>query len=471
MKWYLFLVISLFLLVQCSPRILKDPSATLRETGRAPSVHLQAMVLLDTQVGIDDPNYHEALQRMLWVYGYSNKARLEALNRLWAHDRESTTRILRQLLPRMKNWSWLTELCAWIGSEKVVELNEALISSWSRPTSAVVEESERPEYKALVEIVGEDDILDVAFDSLIASNEVRNESYRIRCWDLLQRLDQSERLVELLKSSSIDSDDVFLHYLQRSMYELGIVPENREEILWIKELSNPAYAKFWNEARETLKELSQDKRNNLEMRNIPIVVSLRRHGGEDALSRTANEIITNIENQISGQKHYEEREGGGGYTLGSELLERHKSKLTWGDAIAIEIALKAMAVPQVRSHLFDYAVRDHEDETTEYGGIISLDKKGRFEILEFEPKIRSHDRKYNAPQELFDASYTALFHFHFHAQEYRNGEHAGPGMGDKSYATNTRANCLVFTFVNSETMNVDYYRHSGVVIDLGTITR
>jgi hypothetical protein len=120
--------------------------------------------------------------------------------------------------------------------------------------------------------------------------------------------------------------------------------------------------------------------------------------------------------------------------------------------------------------LFDYAKRDLEDKTTEYGGVIALDDNGRFEILEFEPKIRHHDRRFNASQDMFDAAYTALFHFHFHAQKYRNGDHAGPGMGDKNYATNTRANCLVFTFVNENTMNVDYYRHSGVVIDLGTIS-
>jgi hypothetical protein len=133
--------------------------------------------------------------------------------------------------------------------------------------------------------------------------------------------------------------------------------------------------------------------------------------------------------------------------------------------------LVALDVPQVRAHLFDYAGRDNVDTTTEYGGVIALDEKGRFEILEFEPKIRYHDQIFYTPQEMFDAAYTALFHFHFHAQKFRNGDHAGPGMGDKNYAENTRANCLVFTFVDKDTMNVDYYRHGGVVVDVGIITR
>jgi hypothetical protein len=103
--------------------------------------------------------------------------------------------------------------------------------------------------------------------------------------------------------------------------------------------------------------------------------------------------------------------------------------------------------------------------------VLALDKKGRFEVLEFKPKVRHHDRRFNASQDMFDAAYTALFHFHFHAQKLRNGDHAGPGMGDKNYANNTRANCLVFTFVDEDTLNVDFYRHGGIVIDLGTISK
>jgi hypothetical protein len=137
----------------------------------------------------------------------------------------------------------------------------------------------------------------------------------------------------------------------------------------------------------------------------------------------------------------------------------------------MQIAVRALDVPQVVDHLFDYADRDHEDESTEYGGVIRLDHLGRFEILEFPPRIRHHDQKFVASQEMFDAGYTAQFHFHMHVQRFRNDEYAGPGLGDMQYADATRANCLVLTFVNEETMNVDYYRHGGLKIDLGVIRR
>ncbi len=67
---------------------MTDPNSTLREIGRPSSVHIEAMTLLDVQVGIENKSYQEILQRMLWVPGYTNDARMEALQRLWAYDQE-----------------------------------------------------------------------------------------------------------------------------------------------------------------------------------------------------------------------------------------------------------------------------------------------------------------------------------------------------------------------------------------------
>jgi len=428
------------------------------------------MKLLDASVGVEDKNYNKQLQRMLWIPGYTNEARVEALKRLWASDKEGTVRTIRQQLPRMDNWSWLVELCQWIAEEQITELKEALISSWANPTSLVHTEKERPEYVALCKMYGEEQIADLIFETMLAANKAWKQGYRTRCWELLHRLEQRERLVLLLEQTIFDEDDLFFIDLQRAKRDLGIVPHRREEILWIRELAKEEYESFWDEAVQALAKLDWELRDRIEMRDVPITVSLQRHGGENAFSRSTNTILNQIDTRIKNEKHYSETEGGGLYSASSELLRTHKSSLTWGDAVTLEILLKALHVQEVRAHLFDYAKRDNLDESTEYGGVIALDEKGRFEILEFEPKIRHHDRRFNASQDMFDAAYTALFHFHFHAQKLRNGDHAGPGMGDKNYADNTRANCLVFTFINENTLNVDFYRHGGVVIDVGTIS-
>ncbi len=67
--------------------------------------------------------------------------------------------------------------------------------------------------------------------------------------------------------------------------------------------------------------------------------------------------------------------------------------------------------------------------------------------------------------------YTGLFHVHFHCQAYDGHRYAGPHMGDFQFANANRKNCLVFTFLNDQTLNVDFYRHGPVVVDLGTIKR
>ena len=155
----------------------------------------------------------------------------------------------------------------------------------------------------------------------------------------------------------------------------------------------------------------------------------------------------------------------------TESLHEVRDKATWGDLLAMLVVVEGMKVPQVRDHVFDFAERDLEDRTTEYGGVFSLDGLGRFELQEFAPRIARSDKRFEAPQAMFDAGYTAIAHFHNHAQEYENGEYAGPHLGDFNYARNTRANCLVFTFLDSRTINVDFYRYGYFVVDLGTIRR
>jgi len=455
-------------LLGCGPKI-NNPAATLREKGRPASVQLQAMDMLDEQVGLDDAQYRDTLHRMLWVGAYTNDAREAALKRLWKVDREGVIKTIRQRLPRMDNWTWIEPLCKWIGEERVVELDEALISSWAQPTIRYRNEKDRPERKAMVALYGEDSLTDIIFHSLLASNKSWEQGYRIRCWELLLRLGARDRLTALLTGTTIPENDLFLRDLQRASSELGILPQNKEEVLWIRELCKPEHNNFWIEAVAALALLDDKRRDALEMRDVPIAVTVARHWPDLATTSTSS-LLHELEMKLKDRKHYFEYEGGGNVSTLSELFKTHKQELTWGDAIAIKVALAAMEVPEVRAHFFDYANRDRLDTSTEFGGVVELDEKGRYVIQEFEPQIRNHDRRFNAPQKMFDAAYTSLFHFHFHAQKYRNGNHAGPGMGDKNYANNTRANCLVLTFVNKTTMNVDYYRHGHVVVDLGTMT-
>ncbi len=466
---YPLILIAVLMLAACGQTI-HDPGSTLQETGRSPRIHVACMELLDEQVGLNDEAYRETLHAILWRPGYTNTARREALDRLWAVDADAAIRTIRQRLPRMGNWTWLSELCQWIGEQQIAELDAALVSSWARPTQRVESEQERPEYLALAAIHGAGGITDLVFASFAESNKVWQQGYRTRCWELLHRLNQRERLLQLVSAVDATSDDALLLDLRDGVRDLGILPRNREEILWMRELRSPERATFWTEAVSALQNMPASRRLHLELRDVPVAVAAHRHAPH-LLATSTGDMLSEIDGTLQGRRHYFETEGGGQASTKSEQFRTHRDVMTWGDAAAILLALRAIQTPQVADHLLDYAERDRLDDTTEYGGVIALDEEGRFEVLEFEPIVRHHDRRFNAPQQMLDAAYDSLFHFHNHAQRHRNGDHAGPGMGDKNYADNTRANCLVFSFVNEDTMNVDFYRHGHVVVDLGTMRR
>ena len=156
---------------------------------------------------------------------------------------------------------------------------------------------------------------------------------------------------------------------------------------------------------------------------------------------------------------------------GTEALGTQREKVRWIDLVAARLALTMIADPAVCARIFDIADRDHQDKRTEYGGIVRINDTGAWEVVEIRPRQTGSDTRFEAPQELFDQGYTSLFHFHFHAQEFEGGAYAGPHVGDFGYAESSRANCLVFSFVKRDTVDVDYYRHGPLVIDLGTVKR
>jgi hypothetical protein len=452
-----------------SPLTVDDPMAALANVDNGPRVHMAAMAALDAQP--QDEAYLAALHRVVWKRGYTVDAREAAVQRLIQYDPEGLQRTLRQQLPRMTAWAGLTRLCEIIAEQGWTDLSPALVSSWARPTTYVQEETDRPEYKALAGLFGAETVPDVVFDMLITSNKVSQQGLRTRCWDLLHRLGRREQLVRMLTERQIPADDAFMLDLKAGAEELGLVPHNREEILWLRKLRQPERRAFWDEAVAALTELSPSRRASLEFRDIPIVVSAARHE-PDLLGMDESDLYARLGTSLRGRKHYSRGSNWDNQSANQrERLYEWRDELTWGDLAAMCIAIRALQVPQVVDHLFDYAERDRRDETTEYGGVIALDEKGRFEILEFPPRIREHDQKFIASQAMLDAAYTSLFHFHLHAQRHWNRDYAGPGFGDVNYADNTRANCLVFTFISEEAMNVDFYRHGRVIVDLGEIRR
>ncbi|MCZ6837054.1 MAG: hypothetical protein O7G85_14855, partial [Planctomycetota bacterium] len=263
----------LAILVACVPMgcqstlTIEDPIATLHAPGQSPRFYKEAMRQLD----VDPTNdaYLKVLKRIMWYPGFTVDMRQSAFDRLVEHDLDGLKVTIRRYLPRLTAWLWLNRLCDNIAQYEWIDLTPALVSSWARPSMSVDHESERPESRALTKMYGADKLPDVVFDLFVESRRVSDQGLRTRCWVLLHRLGYRDRLVAFVEAGEFVEDDFFLQDLHTAAIEMGIVPRNREEILWIRKLCKPEYAEFRSTCRQAIEATNVHRREDLELRDLP----------------------------------------------------------------------------------------------------------------------------------------------------------------------------------------------------------
>jgi len=453
----------------CTVQAPKDPLKSLARPDQIPAVQVAAMQVLDADPANDE--YRRALRRIVVQPGWSVGLRREAWDRLATSDPAGLKDALSLSLPKMEAFEWRREVCERIAAAGWGDMTPTLVRALAVPLPLWVSKLEdRPEYIAIMKLHG-NRISDVLYDLFLSADPIKESNLRARCWELLILTGQRERLVQLLADDSKATSDTLVIDLRASARDLGIMPANREEILWIRSLRTPQHREFWTEAAAAVARMPESTRATLAPKDVPIVVAAARHQ-PNLLVTPREELLRELSAVLSGPdtKRYTANFEGYG-TKAAETIAAHADTLTWGDLAAISLLRQGLQVPQVRAHLFDFADRDLADRTTEYGGIIRLDGQGRFEVVEYPPRVRGSDVRFEASQEMFDAGYIGLTHFHYHAQAYENHRYCGPHLGDFTYADATGVNGLVMTFVSRDRMNADFYRRGRVVVDLGVIER
>ncbi|MBC04634.1 MAG: hypothetical protein CMJ34_15230 [Phycisphaerae bacterium] len=459
------------MLAGCGGPTVTDPSRILADPGEVPARHRAAVGIAQGQLG--DKETERLLRRMIVSPGYTVESREVAWDALVRMNRESLGRQLEVDLPRLDSPMWRARVCELIVEETWIEMTPTLIRAWARPSPGFDGEPEdRPERKALIAMYGEEQLPRVLVQVMLDADPIVAANLRARCWELLIAEGRRDMVVELLGTAQVDEKDGLFRDLRTITSRTGVVPSNREEILWARALCKPENREYLDEIVAIVESLPTDRRKGiLEMRDLGILVGASRLD-PGLLELDAPELASRLATMVDapGRRLYTADFTGyrGSHT---ERLREVLDRLDWGDLLAIMVAVEALKIQPMLSHLFDHAERDLMDKGTEFGGIIGIDDRGRFEVLEFPPRIRKGDIRFEAPQEMFDAGYSGLFHFHHHAQKYENRDYAGPHLGDFQYADGTRANCLVFTFIDSRTLNADWYRHGGVVVDLGVFRR
>ncbi len=449
------------------PESVEDPASVLSVTGRARERYFDAIDAARMR-GVDDAT-KSALRRMIAADGYPIDARERAFDLLLETDRAAVIAALENSLPRMGDVTWRRRVCELIGDRDLSELVPTLIRAWANPVPGLASDDVRPERAALGALVGEPQVGPTLLRTMREANPMTQANLRARCWELLMKSGDAATLRALLADPESIREDAMLNDLSRVAVSLGVLPTTREEILWARALCEPSRATAFSEAAAALATLPAARREALELRAVPVVVAASRRR-PSLLEASESELFNEIDARTKGRKKVAPDFTGYGDGF-SETLYQVRGKLVWSDLLAMCLALDLLDEPALLLHLFEVADRDREDRSTEYGGVIALGTGSSGEFLEFAPRAKTGDLRYESPQALFEALYTGLFHVHFHAQNYENTRYAGPHLGDFAFADSSRANGLVFTFLSADLLGVDYYRHGRVVVDLGGVRR
>jgi hypothetical protein len=465
--------------LSCSsgPESVTNPSEVLSVSGRARERYFDAIDAARLR-GVDDTT-KAALRRMISADGFPIDARERAFDLLYDTDPTAVVAALENSLPRMGDVTWRRRVSQLVGERKMTAMVPTLIRAWANPVPGLAGDDVRPERAALGAIVGEENVSATLLRTMRESSPTTQANLRARCWELLMKSGDEARLRTLLNDPTSTAGDAMLTDLARVANELGVLPVTREEILWARELCASSRAGFFARAKEALDAMPKARREALELRGIPIAVaSLERRAA--LLSALEPDIFAEIDARTKGRKKASPDFTGYGDGF-TETLYQVRSRLSWTDLAALALALDVLDDRALALHLFEVADRDREDRSTEYGGVITLRRgadgasgaasSNAPEFLEFAPRSKTSDVRFESPQTLFDALYTGLYHVHFHAQAYDNARYAGPHLGDFAFADSSRCNGLVFTFLSTDLLGVDYYRHGRLVVDLGAIER
>ncbi|MDA1008246.1 MAG: hypothetical protein O2800_04490 [Planctomycetota bacterium] len=447
-----------------------DPMATLKDQSASTENRLEAVRMLDGSP--EDPAYLALLRSLVFEWGVVQPVRAAAFDRLYQYDRARLLELVDLRLAKLEALEWRRAICDRIAELDWKEATPALVRALARPMKGWIRLlEERPEYLAIAKMWGNEKVPDVIFDLLLTSNPVTHANLRARCWELLIETKHEDRLIELLVSTEPASTDAMLRDLRAGWIDLGVLPLTREEVIWLRTLRQPEHAAFWQQAVEALSKMDASTKRTMRMKDIAVAAAAATER-PDLLLMNRDSIVAALGARIEtngNRVHSPDFQGFGGDR--SERFSDHRKALTWGDAAAMLVMFEALQDPNVVGHFFQIADRDHSDRSTEYGGIVRLDGQGRVELVEFIPSQRGNDLQFHASQAMFDAGYTVIGHFHFHACEFENDRHAGPHMGDFGYADSTGANGFVFSFLDSTKLNVDWYRRGEVAVDLGTVER
>lgn len=462
------------------------PPSTMADTKATFTDRLHAVENAQAQLqqpDADVPAIREMLKNVAWKRSNDQRLRIAALDALLSDqpNLEDTHNMLRLMLPTesaWQQWEFIEHAGKVAARHDWTDLTTAFVASYARRVNPPIDDADRPERLAIVRLNPQDNLTDVVFAVFVGrTGDELDERDRTAAWGLLRRIDtQGERTRVLLAqlSPAEVADDPILAALSDAARDLHAVPATGEALESLMRLRAPDHREFWQQCAAAIATLNERQLEGFALRHAAGVRWAARFAPQ-WLTMDRADLLDILNDAYEPRRHYW-RTGGSAPT--DESLRRARRDLVWGDALMILIAMEAIDDTDIPAQLFTQADEDQADSSTEYGGVITdLDETNstepRFVAYSYPPRPaqRLGDFRFVASDDLLHAGDTALFHFHFHASGFDNRKYAGPSLGDLEYAKHYARPAIVFTFIDRDTLNADYYQPNGARVDIGVVER
>jgi len=456
-------LVLIVLLTSCAAPVYEDPIGVIGNREMELSRRRSAIEQAHERF-YDDPRRIEALNRIIWERGHSNQLRILAIDELLEYDEADFKAKAAKRMSLLAGWEPIEHIYDEAVKRGWRDFTPVVVRQYARPAAGIADR-DRVERKVIEALNPGKSVEQVVFEVFADADDRVPVDQQVGAWALLCRLTPTEQLLRMIRRAPPRTPLVV--DLQACVRDLHTYPHNREGVLWLAYLRDPGQREYWQAARDAVARLNDEQRRGLELRHLAALT----HLDAATLGMSRAQLVRRVEALLRGGEHHLN-----GPTYDGPMREysqrfgHWRDDLSWGDLAVMNLLIGSMHDAAMTGELFRQADKDLKDVSTEYGGVIDV-KGGRFIARLYPPLVRKHDLKFIPRQEMVTHLYTALAHYHFHAQSYRNDDYAGPGIGDLKLADSLNPNCLVFTFIDRDRLNVDYYQPGGVVIDLGTIRR
>ncbi len=432
----------------------------------------------------DRANIREPLKDLVWSDESPTELRIAATELLMSDDSWSGLRdsknFIRVRVPTEKDYEVIRLMGVQALARSWQDLTPAFIRSFAIEDVNIADD-QRVE-RAVLEALNPEQSLE-----LIATRVFLNPDQgtlgtvdldaraREAAWDLLARLDPSgESRRSVLRRGDLPTDEEgarVLSVVRRGLSELGVVARNGEELRWLIALADGDQS-WWSQTRDAVATLTEEQAAGLKLRDLEAVrwASIYR---QTWMQDTREQLAGRLRSRIADRELTPRRAERDELRDIPSTLDEASELMTWGDilgALAVDVALRD---PEVINRIFEQVDMDREDDSTEYGGLLFVDRSGRFvaQMYPPRPQHRKGDDQFVASSDMLEQSVRALAMYHFHVMRERNSRFAGPSVEDYEQARAQGRLGVVMTSINEGELNADVYVDTPASIDLGLLLR